>query len=869
MRALRAWIMRLGGFLHGKRKDQELDDEIESHLQMHIEDNLRLGMTPEEARRQAMIRLGGIDSTKEAYRDQRSLPLLETLWQDLRYGARMLRKNPGFTTVAVLTLGLGIGATTAIFSLINGVLLEPLPYELPGQLVHLWEMRQDGRSGDVSPGAFMDWRDHGASFQGVSSLRNAAVNLTGTGQPERISGLRVSANFLSVLRERMHLGRGFLPGEERPGGGDKVVVLSHGLWQRRFGAATNLVGSSIQLDGESYVVVGVLRPNALATETQVDFLVPAGWQRHYGANNLRVIGRLQPGVTSEHARAELAALKQRMHQNYPKYKEKWSVTVVPMHEEVTGPVKPTLLILFGAVGCVLLVVCANVANLLLSRAVARQREMAVRTALGASRWRTIRQVLTESLLLATLGGLLGVGVAYAGVQALLAWNEGPIRHLAQTHVDARMLGFALFIALGTGVCFGVLPALRMSGIRLNTVLKEGGRGLVAGSRGRLQSGLIIAEIGLALMLLTGAGLLVRSFTKLMNVPTGFLAQSALAMDLSVPSSRYSGAPAKTQFVQNVIDRISAIPGVDAAGYAWNRPMQGEEMDERGLKVVGRRDQPEQGYGIKYEGVAGEYFRALGIRLLGGRTFSRADYFTNAAPVVLCSEAVARRIFPNEDPVGKYVQFDNDPEKFQVIGMVADIKLIGLLDDRPDRIYFPKVGNGSLIVRTRIAPLQLAEPIRQAILEVDRDQPVSNVRTLEQDLSRSVAARRQTPRLLALFAVVALRLAALGLYGVLAHAVALRRHEIGIRMALGAQRKDILRLILRNGMGLTLLGGIFGLAGAFALTRVLRNQLFQVGTTDPGTFIAVALLLALVAFLACLVPARRATRVDPMVTLRYE
>src|SRR5687768_10798163 len=659
---------------------------------------------------------------------------------DIRFALRQFLRNPGFTAVAVLTLGLGIGATTAIFSLINGVLLEPLPYEQPGQLVHLWEMRPNGKPGDVSPGAFVDWREYGACLEGLSAMRGAAANLTGTQQPERINGLRVNANFLSILREQPEVGRGFLPEEERPGGGDKIVVLSHGLWQRRFGGNTNLVGKSIYLGGESYAVVGVLRPNALATESEVDFLIPSGWPRHYGANNLRVIGRLKPGIAPEHARAELAAVKQRMHSHYPKYKEKWSVTVVPMHEEVTGEVKPTLLILLGAVGCVLLIVCANVANLLLSRAVARQREMAVRAALGASRWRTIRQVLTESVLLASLGGVLGVLVAYGGVRTLVAWNEGTVRHLAEAHIDARMLGFAMLIALGTGVGFGVFPALRMSGLRLDPVLKEGGRGVVVGSRGRLQNGLIIAQIGLALMLLTGAGLLVRSFSKLMSVSPGFVAQYALAMDLSVPNSKYPIGSGKTQFVQRMLDRISAIPGVDSAGYAWNRPMQGIDMDERGMRVVGRQDQPERGYSVKYEGVVGEYFRAIGIPLLRGRTFSRTDYSTNAAPVVVCSEALGRRTFPNEDPIGKYVQFDKDEKKFEIVGMVGDIKLTRLLDDRPDKIYFPQAGDGSLIVRTRVAPSLLAEPIRKAILGVDGGQPGRSGGGREREVTGRVAAR---------------------------------------------------------------------------------------------------------------------------------
>jgi putative ABC transport system permease protein len=786
----------------------------------------------------------------------------------MKFAIRQLLKNPGFTAVAVLTLALGIGATTAIFSIVNAVLLNPLPYEQPGQLVNLWEKRPNGQSGDVSPGAFMDWREHGTSLEGVSAVRTAAANLTGTGQPERINGLRVSTGFLSILREQPMIGRGFLPEEERPEGGDKVVVVSHGLWQRRFESNPNLVGNTIQLDGESHAVIGVLRPNALPTEPQVDFLTPSGWQRQYGGNFLRVIGRLKPGVTSEQAAVELAALKQRMAQHYPTYKEKWSVTVTPMHEDVTGDVKPTLLILLGAVGCVLLVVCANVANLLLSRAVARQREMAVRTALGASRGRIIRQVLTESLLLAALGGVLGVLIAYGGVHTLLAWSEGTVRHLAEAHVDARMLGFALFIALGTGVCFGVFPALRLSGLRLAPELKQGGRGVVAGSRGRVQSGLIVAEIGLALMLLTGAGLLTRSFNNLMDVSLGFVPQQALAMDLSMPDTKSANISSEPELLHRLVDRIAAIPGVETAGFSWNRPMQGFDMDENAVRVVGREDQPDS---VKYEGIAGDYFRALGIPLLSGRTFSRSDHFTNAARVLVCSEALAHKLFPNEDPIGKYVQFGSD-RIFEIIGMVGDIKLTRILDDRPDKIYLPHTsasGNGSLIVRTRIAPASLAESIRKAILEVDADQPVSNVRTLEQDVSRSVAARRQMFTLLGLFAVVALGLAVLGLYGVLAHAVALRRHEIGIRMALGAQRSDVLRLILSNGMRLTLLGVVIGLAGALAFTRLLRNQLYQVGTTDPGTFAVVALLLGVVAFLACLIPARRATKVDPMVALRSE
>jgi len=794
---------------------------------------------------------------------------------DFRFARRQLLKNPGFTAVAVLTLALGIGATTAIFSIVNAVLLHPLPYEQPGQLVSLSEVRPNHGAGIVSGGVFLDWREHSTSFDGLSVVGGLAANLTGTGQPERIRGLQVGADYLRLLREQPLMGRGFLSEEDQPGGPNQVVVLAHGLWQRRFGGDTNLVGKTILLDGESRTVVGILRPHALVTEDNPDFLIPIvlgsqEWHRSRSSHSFEVIGRLKPGVTPERAQTELVSIKQRLESEYPSWKKDWSVAVVPMHEQITGDMKPTLLMLLGAVGCVLLVACANVANLLLSKAVARQREMAVRAALGAGRWRLIRQVLTESLVLAGLGGALGVLIAYGGVEVLVGWSQGLLRRLAEAHVDGRILAFTLLIALGAGVGFGLLPALQLSGPNLGSVLKEGGRGVVTGSRGRLQNGLIVVEVALALMLLTGAGLLMRSFAKLLSVSPGFVAEGVLALDLSMPDTKFSNATAQAGFVQRLLDRVAAVPGVDTAGFTVNMPMKGWS-DSTAIQVVGRQNQPDPGYDVRYDGVSGNYFQALGIPLLRGRAFSQADHSTNAPPVVVCNEALARKVFPNEDPLGQFVRFGGD-RQYEIIGLVADVKQTRLDDDRVDRIYLPHVfvgGNGSLTVRTRVAPASLAEPIRRAILEVDADQPVSNIRTLEEDIAKSVAARRHTLTLLGLFAGVALGLAAVGLYGVLAHAVALRRNEIGIRLALGAQRADVLQLILRHGLGLTLLGLAIGFAGALALTRILRNQLYEVGPTDPLTFAAVALLLLAVALFACWLPARRAARVDPMVALRNE
>jgi predicted permease len=794
---------------------------------------------------------------------------------DLRFAFRQLLKYPGFTAVAVLTLALGIGATTAIFSLVNGILLKPLPYEQPEQLVSLWERSPKNPRYPVSSGAVMDWREHSTLFEGLSVLSDWAGEFSGAGRPDRVNGLRVGADFFHILHGQLQLGRGFRPEEDQVGSDNKVIVLAHGLWQRRFGGNTNLIGQTILFDGESRIVVGILRPQALPTENDVGFLIPAGLGSHEsdrtnrGWHSYRVIGRLKSGVTPEMAQAELASIRQRLEAEYPSHERDWSVSVVPLHEQVTGDMKPALWVLLGAVGCVLLVACANVANLLLSRAVARQREMAVRAALGASRWRIIRQVLTESLVLAGLGGALGVLIAYGGLEVLLGWSEGPLRRLAEAHVDGRILAFTLLIALGTGVGFGLLPALQLSGPDLGSVLKAGGRSVAAGSRGKLQSGLIVVEVALALMLLTGAGLLMRSFARLTSVSTGFVAEGVLALDLSLPDARFPSNTARAGFVQRLMDRIAAVPGVDTAGFTVNVPMQGWSS-VAAMQVVGRQNQSDPIYFLRYDAVAGDYFQALGIRLLRGRTFSRADNSTNASPVAVCNESVVRKVFPNEDPLGQFIHCGNT--QFEIVGVVADVKQTRLDDDRADRIYFPHVrhaADGSLLVRTHVGPASLAGAIRQAILEVDSDQPVSNVRTLEQDIARSVATRRHTVTLLGLFAGVALGLAALGLYGILAHAVELRRNEIGIRIALGAQRTDVFRLVLRHGLELTLMGLAIGFVGALALTRILQSQLYEVGPTDPITFSAVALMLVIAAALACWLPARRAARVDPINALRSE
>jgi predicted permease len=567
---------------------------------------------------------------------------------------------------------------------------------------------------------------------------------------------------------------------------------------------------------------------------------------------------------------------------YPKDKENWAVKVAPLHESVTGGVRPTLLMLMGAVGFVLLIACANVANLLLAKAASRQKEMAIRAAMGASRWRIIRQMLTESSLLGLLGGSLGVGLAYWGVDVLSNWSGGDLPRVDEIAVDGKALSFSLLVSVGAGLLFGLVPALQVSAPKLNETLKEGSRSSATGAGHRMRSGLIVAEIALALMLLAGAGLLVRSLFRLLNVDPGFNPKNTLAMDISLPKTRYpDGSDARSRFLHRVFEKLEGLPGVEAAGMISSAPMSGVY---NGTELK-RADRPEQDYHSSFNSVSGNYFSAQGIPLLRGRVFSERDDFTNDLNfakerinqlVVIFNEALAKKIFPNENPIGKRVRFFGDYEgralEWEVIGIVGNVRQMRLDDAGVERFYIPQAffrPAGSLVVRTKGAPLALSESIRKEMLALDSEVPVSNVRTMEQVISGSLSDRRFTLTLLGIFAAAALGLAVIGLYGVMAYAVTQRTHEIGVRMALGARRADVLRLVLRQGLRLTTLGLAVGVAGALALTRVLRNHLYEIGPTDATTFVSVSLLLVLVALLACLIPARRATKVDPMVALRQE
>jgi putative ABC transport system permease protein len=870
-RLKKTWL----ALLHRARAERELDEELRYHVEQQTEQNIRLGMNPEEARRAARKAFGGMEQAKEQSRDARGVRWLEDLFQDLRFGARMLLKNPGFTLIAVLTLALGIGANTAIFSIVNGVLLKPLPYQQPDQLVQLWEAPRLGAWGAASPGAFVDWKEQSTSFESLSLLLNINLNLTGEGEPERVSGVKMSANGLQIFRARPLLGRVFAPDEDQPGR-DKIIVLTHSLWQRRFGGDTNIVGRSIQLSDQDYTVIGVLPPRFLPWD-EPEFIIPSSVApedaNQRAAHWLNVIGRIKPGLTVEQARAEVNALSARLKPLYPGYKKNWVVNIAPMQELMTGDIKPTLLMLLGAVGFVLLIACGNVANLLLSRALARQREMAIRAALGASRWRVIRQLLTESVLLALIGASLGLLLASSIVDALSHLTAVSLPRIQEIRLDLRVLGFALCVSFLSGLTFGLAPAIQVSKTDLNEALKESGRGSQGNARNSVRNLLIVSEIALALILLVGAGLLLNSFFRLSNVPPGVNPKNALTMQVSLPDKKYPNTERRAAFYQQAIERIENITDVDIAGVTGTMPLAGWSSSTT-FTITGRSGQPESGSMTDFEYCTSGYFQAAGIPLRAGRPFDQGDR-PGAPRVVLINETLARQYFPKEDPLGRVIHLDvftgKIDEGWEIVGIVGDVRQRGQAQNARPCVYKPQAfgggGNEYLVIRTAGAPMAIAESVRKAILEVDPTQPVANIRTMEDVLGASVAQRRFIMIVLSGFAGASLLLAAIGLYGVIAYGVSQRTHEIGIRIAMGGQARDVLQLVIGHGMKLASIGVALGLIGSIALTRLLKTLLYDVSATDPTTFTLIALLILCVALLACWIPARRATKVDPMITLR--
>jgi putative ABC transport system permease protein len=805
----------------------------------------------------------------------------------------MLLKRPGFTIVAVITLALGIGANTAIFSVVNGVLLRALPYPEPQQLLMVWSNRPglqaqtDLTDSPVSAADFVDWRNQNQAFAQLAALHTRALNLTDRGEPELLGGIRASANLFSLLGVEARLGRTFLPEEDQPG--SRVVLISHGLWQRRFGADPKLVGQTLTLNDESHTVVGILPPDFQFPRRGE---LPAGYQfprrvevylplaltpdqagnrgRHY----LAVVGRLKPQVTIRQAQAEMDGLAQRLQQQYPQSNTGKGVRLAALHEQVVGKARPALLVLMGAVGFVLLIACANVANLMLARAGARRKEMAIRAALGAGRGRIIRQLLSESVLLAIVGGGLGWFLALWGVELLLAVGPSNLPRLEEVGLDHGVFIFTLLISLATGLLFGLAPALAASRLDLNEALKEGTRGSAVGGSHHLRRLLVVAEIALSLVLLIGAGLLVRSFSQLLSVDAGIDTRNVLTLDILLPRAKYAG-PQQTAFFEQVVERVRSLPGVESAGAVYPLPLSGGQ-EGAGFSIEG---QPPPAPGeLRTAGprwVSPDYFKVMGISMLRGRAITAQDG-GDAPRVVVINEAMKRRFWPNEDPLGKRISFlttDGTPDWREIVGVVKNIRHTALDSEPQPEMYFPfsqfPLPFMTIVVRTASDPLSLVPAARNQVMAVDKDQPISNIHTMEELLAISVSQRRFNMLLLITFAVVALALASVGIYGVMSYTVAERTHEIGLRMALGAQRRDVIRLVISQGMMLAGIGVGIGLVCAFAMTRMMSSLLFGVGATDPLTYALIAALLSSVALLACYLPARRATKVDPMVALRYE
>ncbi|HEX7177085.1 MAG TPA: ABC transporter permease [Pyrinomonadaceae bacterium] len=827
---------------------------------------------------------------------------MKNLWQDVRYGARVLWKRPGFTAVAVLALALGIGANTAIFSVVNSVLLRPLPYPQPERLVRVTvaNVQRGTRDNPAAYLDFADWQQQTNSFEALAAYSSGSASLTGDGSaPEQLNGVVTTPDMFKVMGVSPALGRTFTAeeaariaargekkeGAEGQGSGaaaaPQVVVIGHGLWQRRFGGDPSIVGRDVMLDNAPSTVVGVM-PEGFRYPLdydEVEFWAPLDtsneFMRHRGASFLDVVARLKSGVSQEQASAELAAVSERLAADYPNTNRTRRAETQSLHERLVGDIRPALLVLLGAVGCVLLIACANVANLLLVRAASRQKEFAVRTALGASRWRIMRQLLTESFLLSLAGGVAGLLFALWGVDLLLAVVPADIPRMGGISTDARVLVFTLGATLATGLVFGLAPALQASKTSLNESLKEGERGSTA-SRNRLRGGLIVAEVALSLVLLAGAGLLVKSFWKLTAVNPGFNPEGVLTATMTLSDNKYEEDDQQREAYRRALERVAAMPGIDSAGLISPLPMSGNSIGTNFTVNNNTFDAPENVYRGERKAVSADALRTLGIPVVRGRAFTERDG-EGAPRVFLVSEELARKCFPDGDALGRQMSMRDlgGISTGEIVGIVTDVKYEGLDAETPPAYYVSYLqtpSNGlSVVVRARAGTdaAALAPTLRAAVLEADKDQPLAEVRTMSAMLANSLARERFQMLLLSIFAGTALLLAAVGLFGVMSYTVAQRTHEIGIRMALGAQTRDVMRLIIGRGMALTLAGVGVGLVGAFALTRLMSGLLYGVSAHDPATFALVTALLVIVAFLSCYLPARRATKVDPMVALRYE
>jgi predicted permease len=874
----RSWLR---SSLHRTRIESEMDGELRFHIERYTEALTREGVPLEEATRRARVEFGAIEARKEECREALGLRFFDDFRSDLRYAFRTLTKAPVFTTVVVLTLALGIGANTAVFSVLNTVLFRPLPYPQSERLVQMWSTNANTNRWGIWTAypRFADWRRLATAFEEMAAVRFWVVNLTGGDHPEALDAVLASARLFHVLRVQPMLGRAFLPEEDQPGH-DHVIILSYGLWDRRFGSDRAVIGRAINIDRQSYTVIGVMPagfrfPPDLPPAQSIDAWLPPSpdpSRNERGSNNYYVVASLRPAITAAQAQAEMDAINHGLAEKHSEDRD-LGVKVVGWQQQVGSDIRPVLLILWSAISLVLLIACANVANLLLARGAARQRDAALRQALGASRARLMRQLLTESVMLALFGGAAGLSLAYLGLELFIRLAPD-IPRLNETTMDTHVFIFSAALTLGTGLLFGIVPALYSSKVDLQDALKESGSRLTASSgRARLRSVLVMAEVALAVMLLTGACLLLRSFVHVQQVDPGFNGQNLLTAFVMLPPSKYPEPRSQAVFFRQLMDRIALIPGVECAGGGDSAPMLSNDAGP--VSIEGHEARPgERVIQAERPKVTPDYFRAMGIRLLRGRVFTWADD-ENSPSVAIINEAAARQYWPSADPMRKRVRLEDGgpPVLRQVIGVVGNVRQDGLVEAARPEVYAPLLQSPVpymvLTVRTRVEPAALSGAIRHAVMAVDKDQPLFHIQTMQQVVSDSVAGRRFQMVLLALFASVALMLAGVGIYGLMSYSVSQRTHEIGIRMALGAKREGVLRLVLRQALLLAATGVALGIGGALILTRFLSSLLFGVSSKDPLTFVAVSLLLAGVATSASFIPAWRAARVDPMVALRHE
>ncbi len=880
---LQLW-RRLLSLTRRRRLERDMEEEMRFHLEMQIEQNLEVGMAPEDARHAAQRQFGNQTWLEEASREMWTLNSIEALIQDMRYGARTLMKSPGFTLIAVITLALGIGANTAIFSVANAVLLRPLPYPQAERMVFVLEgsLSDPKIERSYSPQNFTDIQSRNQSFDSYFALSYVSFTLTGDQQPEALSGMLATADFGRVVGMAPALGRVFTAGEDAPGK-DHVALISDGLWRRRFGEDPQILGRSVQLNSEPYTIIGVMPPNFNFPNPTVEVWAPLALDSSkYGRGHgfLQGVARLKPNVTVEQARSDLRNIAEQIKKETPWFDRDFTMKVDTVRDTFLGALERLLMILLGAVALALLIGCVNVANLTLGRATARWKEMALRSALGASRWSLVRLLLVESSLLAVIGGALGLFLARYGVDALVAINSAAVPIRGKIPIDGNVIAFTFLVSLLAVALFGLAPAWQATKADLNQALRENGRSATGARRlKRMRGALVVAEISLSMVLLVNAGLLLESLWKLLNVNPGFRAENVVTCRIDLPNAKYSEDRRQAEFFRRLLEQARAIPGVESAGLVTSLPFSGS----RGTSSFGIDDRPtplvDRPSADRHQ-VSPGYFTAMGIPQRAGRDFTDADDMARQG-VVIINEAAARRFWPNENPLGKRITIGMGREaklygkevSREIIGVVGNVKHEQLRDDFQPELYVPAwhlpTPNMFLIVRGKAPAESLISGIRRAVQAIDPEQPIRRAQLLETAIARTIAPQRLLASLLGLFAGLALMLAMIGIYGVMSYSVAQRTQEIGVRMALGAESKDVLKLIVRQGMTLALIGVGVGLPVAVAATRLMKGLLFGVTPNDPLTFVGIASLLIVVALLACWIPARRAMKVDPLTALRHD